>query len=37
MEFSANWVVYDISDYDTSMPAVNREYMRELLAQLRNT
>jgi hypothetical protein len=37
MEFPATWVVLNITDYDTAMPAVPGEFVVELLAQLRNT
>jgi hypothetical protein len=37
MEFPATWVVLEITDYDTAMPAVPGEFVVELLAQLRNT
>jgi hypothetical protein len=37
MEFPAMWVVVNITDYDTAMPAVPGEFVVELLAQLRNT
>jgi hypothetical protein len=37
MEFPATWVVLNITDYDTAMPAVSGEFVVELLAQLRNT
>jgi hypothetical protein len=37
MEFPATWVVINITDYDTAMPAIHGEFVIELLAQLRNT
>ncbi len=37
MEFPATWVVLNITDYDTTMPAVSGEFVVELFAQLRNT
>jgi hypothetical protein len=37
MEFPTNWVVFNISDYDTGSPSVSRDFKVELFAQLRNT
>jgi hypothetical protein len=37
MEFPATWVVLNITDFDTAMPAVHGEFVVELLAQLCNT
>jgi hypothetical protein len=37
MESPANWVVFDIADYDMASPSVAGEFTVELLAQLRNT
>jgi hypothetical protein len=37
MEFPANWVVFNVADYDTASPSVTRDFTVELLAQLRNT
>jgi hypothetical protein len=37
MEFPANWVVLDITDFDTTLPAIHGKLVVELLAHLRNT
>ncbi len=37
MEFPANWVVLDITDFDTTLPAIHRELIVELFTHLCNT
>ncbi len=37
MEFPTNWVVFNLPDYDTEVPAISGEFTVELFAQLRNT